>query len=50
MPAAEGDVITVSEIAALRANVAELQSELATIRATVAKLCNELGIAPPGDR
>jgi len=50
MPAAEGDVITVSEIAALRANVADLQGELATIRATVAKLCAELGIVPPGDR
>jgi uncharacterized protein len=50
MPAADGDVITVSEIAALRANVAELQGEIATIRATVAKLCNELGITPPGDR
>ena len=50
MPAAEGDVITVSELAALRANVAELQGELAAIRATVAKVCAELGIAPPGDR
>ena len=50
MPAAEGDVVTVSELAALRANVAELQSELGTIRATVAKLCSELGIAPPEDR
>jgi len=50
MPAAEGDVITVSEIAALRANVADLQGEFATIRATVAKLCAELGIVPPGDR
>jgi hypothetical protein len=37
-------------LAALRANVAELQGELAAIRATVAKLCNELGITPPGDR
>ena len=49
MPAAEGDVITVSEIAALRANVADLQSELETIRATVAKLCAELGVAPPSE-
>ena len=45
--AAEGDVVTVSELAALRANVAELQGELGTIRATVAKLCSELGVAPP---
>jgi uncharacterized protein YceH (UPF0502 family) len=50
MAAADGDVVTVSELAALRSNVAELQSELATIRATVAKLCSELGISPPGDR
>jgi uncharacterized protein len=45
----DGDVVTVSELAALRANVCELQNELHTIRATVAKLCAELGIAPPGD-
>jgi uncharacterized protein len=45
--AAPDDVVTVSELAALRANFAELQSELGTIRATVAKLCTELGIAPP---
>ena len=48
VPAGEGDIVTVSELAALRANVAELQSEIATIRTTVAKLCSELGIAPPG--
>ncbi len=47
-PAAEGDVVTVSELAALRANVTELKCELETIRTTVAKLCAELGIAPPG--
>ena len=46
-PTAEGDVVTVSELAALRANVTELQGELETLRATVAKLCAELGIAPP---
>jgi len=48
--AAADDVVTVSELAALRANFAELQSELGTIRATVAKLCTELGIAPPENR
>ena len=45
--AAEGDVVTVSELAALRANVADLQSEIATLRDTVAKLCAELGMTPP---
>jgi len=45
--AATDDVVTVSELAALRANFAEMQRELGTIRATVAKLCAELGIAPP---
>ena len=45
--AAADDVVTVSELAALRANFTEMQSELVAIRATVAKLCAELGIAPP---
>jgi len=47
-PTAEGDVVTVSELAAMRANLTEMQGELETLRATVAKLCAELGIAPPG--
>ena len=42
---ADGEVVTVSELAALRANVAELQGEVDTLKATVAKLCAELGIA-----
>jgi len=42
--AADGEVVTVSELAALRANVAELQGEVDTLKATVAKLCAELGI------
>ncbi|HQR12269.1 MAG TPA: YceH family protein [Casimicrobiaceae bacterium] len=46
-PSAEGDVVTVSELAAMRANLTEMQGELESIRATVAKLCAELGIAPP---
>jgi hypothetical protein len=45
---AEAEVVTVSELAALRANVAELSRELETIKATVARLCAELGVAPPG--
>jgi uncharacterized protein len=48
--AAGGDVVTVSELAALRANVAELQAEVAVLRGTVARLCAELGVAPPADR
>lgn len=44
---ADDDAITVSEIAALKANVAQLQQELAALKATVAKLCAELGTAGP---
>jgi hypothetical protein len=40
------DAVTVGEIAALKANVAQLQDELAALRATVARLCAELGVAP----
>ena len=43
---APDDAVTVGEIAALKANVAQLQDELAAVRATVARLCTELGIAP----
>ena len=39
-----GDAVTVSEIAALKSNVAHLQDELATLKATVATLCAELGV------
>ena len=38
------DVVTVAEIAALKANLAQLQQELAGVKATVARLCAELGI------
>ena len=44
---AADDAVTVSEIAALKANVAQLQDELRTVQVTVAKLCAELGIVPP---
>jgi hypothetical protein len=47
--AADGDLITVSELAALRANVGELQREVDVLKSTLAKLCGELGIAPPHD-
>ena len=49
-PAAEGSTeepITVSEIAALRANLARLHDELESLKATVTKLCAELGISGP---
>lgn len=43
MAAPTGDV-TVSEIAALKANVAKLDAEVVELRSMVAKLCAELGI------
>ena len=49
-PAADasgGGTVAVSEIAALKANVAHLQDELATLKATVARLCAELGAPGP---
>ncbi|HLY96697.1 MAG: YceH family protein [Sideroxydans sp.] len=39
-----GDV-TVGEIAALKANVAKLETEMGELRALVAKLCAELGVS-----
>ena len=42
-----GDTIAVSEIAALKANVAHLTDEVAALKATVAKLCAELGATGP---
>jgi uncharacterized protein YceH (UPF0502 family) len=45
-PEANADAVTVGEIAALKANVAQLNDELAALRVTVAKLCAELGVAP----
>jgi uncharacterized protein len=45
---AEADVVTVSELAALRANVADLAREVDALKGTVARLCAELGVAPPG--
>ncbi|QJR13993.1 YceH family protein [Usitatibacter palustris] len=40
------DAVTVSELAALRANVDHLQAEMASLRETVDKLCKELGTTP----
>jgi uncharacterized protein len=41
---ASGDAVTIGEIVALKANVAQLEGEVAALKATVAKLCAELGI------
>ena len=41
-----GDALGVSEIAAMRAQIGQLQSEITTLKETVARLCRELGIAP----
>src|SRR6266511_1821532 len=45
--APSGELVTVGEIAALKANVAELQREIAGLRTTVARLCAELGLREP---
>ena len=44
VPTAAADDVTVGELAALKANVARLESEVAQLKATVAKLCSELGV------
>ena len=44
--AAGGDPLSGSEIAAMRAQIDQLQSEIGTLRETVARLCKELGITP----
>lgn len=41
---ARDDAVSVSEIAALKANVARLQDEISALKATVATLCAELGL------
>ena len=43
-----GDTIAVSEIAALKANVAHLTDEVAALKGVVAKLCAELGVPGAG--
>jgi uncharacterized protein len=43
---AGGDALTVSEVVALKANVASLTEEVEQLKATVAKLCAELGVTP----
>ncbi len=44
LPADDSERVTVSELAALKANVASLQHEVGTLKATLARICTELGI------
>lgn len=44
--ASGGDALSVSEVAALKANVDTLTAEVDQLKATVAKLCAELGVKP----
>jgi uncharacterized protein len=44
---APGEAVTLGEIVALKANVAQLTADVAALKATVAKLCGELGIDAP---
>ena len=48
LPGAADGTIAVTEIAALKANMASLQQQLAALEAQVARLLDELGIR--GDR
>jgi uncharacterized protein YceH (UPF0502 family) len=41
-----GEALTMSEVASIKANVAQLQGEVESLKATVARLCQELGITP----
>ena len=41
------DTIAVAELAALKAEIVQLQEELAVVKATVQKLCAGLGVTPP---
>lgn len=41
------DDISISELAALKANLANLEDEVATLKGIVAKLCAELGVSTP---
>ena len=46
LPASSGGSVTVSEIAAIKANVDQLQGEVAALKETVERLCKELGSSP----
>jgi uncharacterized protein YceH (UPF0502 family) len=45
-PAAEAQQVTLSELAALKANVGRLEGEVATLRDAVARIARELGLPP----
>lgn len=45
-PAAAGADVSLGEVAALKANLARLESELGDLKALVARVCSELGISP----
>jgi uncharacterized protein YceH (UPF0502 family) len=47
--AVSGDV-SLGEVAALKANVARLETEVASLKTLVAKICSELGISVTGDQ
>ncbi|MEO8754716.1 MAG: YceH family protein [Casimicrobiaceae bacterium] len=44
--APDGERVTLGELAALKANVTQLQEELATVKATLQRLVSELGLPP----
>lgn len=46
-PQASDDAITLGELAALKANLRELEGEVSTLRNVVTRLCAELGLPPP---
>ena len=43
--AGDGDAVTVSELAAMKANIADLQVQVGALTETVARLCKELGLS-----
>jgi hypothetical protein len=46
LPATDGERVTIGELAAIKANVTQLQLELATLKTTVERLMKELGLPP----
>ena len=46
MPGASAEAVTVSELAAIKANVDQLQAEVAELRETLARLAKEIGFTP----